>query len=314
MKIVSEQIAPALSAAIANGDGKAVQHLIEQHHIEVDAYMDRQFYSPVVMELLCSDGFKSEQTRLTLLRYVLEKGANPNKSCKSGYNCLHLAAQHDQMAAALSLFLEFKGDVNLQDHNGAVVAYWAIQSFPWRKTGADRQLHLDVLEKIFMLGANLDLKNKYGVSPRDWLERSPDDVQELAEKCARLNPVYVPGEVLTPEFPSSLQYPEIAQKIWNELVPLSGPSDNIFGEMLRSVEKLRDEAQRNGNINYYAAHKQMAVFVRDTLIQSGIFDKKVVAEIKKAASKMLKAGTPCIEDEPYDFLTDQICLLYNNCG
>jgi ankyrin repeat protein len=45
-------------------------------------------------------------------------------------------------------------------------------------------------------------------------------------------------------------YLETAKTIWKKLVPKSGQADTIQGELLRAIEKLRDEAQRNGNINY----------------------------------------------------------------
>lgn len=43
---------------------------------------------------------------------------------------------------------------------------------------------------------------------------------------------------------------DVASWIWHNLVPRSGPANTIQGELLRAVEKLRWEAQENGNINW----------------------------------------------------------------
>lgn len=43
---------------------------------------------------------------------------------------------------------------------------------------------------------------------------------------------------------------EEAKAIWHMFVPKSGQADRVQGELLRAVEKLRDEATRNGNINW----------------------------------------------------------------
>lgn len=47
----------------------------------------------------------------------------------------------------LDLLLDFGGDINIADRNGCTVTYWAIQGFPWRTEGKERELHLRVLEK-----------------------------------------------------------------------------------------------------------------------------------------------------------------------
>ena len=41
-------------------------------------------------------------------------------------------------------------------------------------------------------------------------------------------------------------YFEEAKSIWQTYVPKSGQAETVQGELLRAVEKLRDEAIRNG--------------------------------------------------------------------
>jgi hypothetical protein len=308
IKIIPEQHREPLSMAIAKGELNQVKRLVEQNDIDVDAFSDEEFYTPILMDALTSYGIKDENDRLTMLRFFLEKGANPNTNCKAGYNSLHVAVQQESLVKALDLFLDFGGDVNLTDRNGGTVAYWAIQGFPWRKEGDERQLHLKVVEKILMLGADLDFENKFGVTPRKWLGSAPEDVKQLVKKCEKLKPVYTPSSLLQPKFPTNLLYPEIAKKIWQELVPPIGQCKTVQGELLRAVEKLRDEAQRNGNVNYHESHKLLAKFVLDTLINCEIFDKKEIAKIKSETKKLMKANSPYTEDDAYDYLTDRICV------
>jgi hypothetical protein len=310
IKLVPEQYRQSLSMAIAKGEITSIKKIIEQNNIEVDSFIDDISYQPLLMSILLSYGFTDEEERMRMLRYALDKGANPNTKSKSGYNCLHIAVQHQELIKALDLFLDFNGDVNITDENGATVAYWVIQSFPWRTEGTERALFLSVVEKTMMMGADLDHKNKFGVTPRRWLERAPEDVKQLVEKCEKLNPVYTPSHILQPDFPSNLKYPHIAKKIWHELVPPTGQADSVQGELLRAVEKLSDEAQRNGNINYSESHKLLAKFIMDTLIDSGLFDEKENSRIKSESKKLMKENSPYTDDDVYDYLTDQICIFY----
>jgi len=97
-----------------------------------------------------------------------------------------------------------------------------------------------------------------------------------------------------------------AQRLWQAYVPANGPAETVQGELLRCVEKLRDEAQRNGNVNWGAGHSEMACFVRDTLVESGLFGADARREIQSDAAQLLDVEHPATSDEPYDRLTDRI--------
>src|ERR1700733_3262678 len=90
-----------LSLAIARGDAAQAQQLVEEHGLDVNAFFDNTSWMPMLMEALLSNGFASEEERLPLLRYLLEKGANPNIYCAKGYNCLHIAVQQGRYLGAL---------------------------------------------------------------------------------------------------------------------------------------------------------------------------------------------------------------------
>ncbi|UIR55671.1 ankyrin repeat domain-containing protein [Sphingobacterium sp. SRCM116780] len=309
IKLIPKAHKQPLLSAIAKGDFDSIKNIIEQNKIDINAYDDYS-YSPILMEVLTPYGIKNEDDRLKILRYFLEKGADPNLNCKSGYNCLHIAVQQEKLVKALDLFLDFGGDVNSADSNGGTVAYWAIQSFPWRTAGEQRQVHLKVLEKIFMLGADLDHKNKFGVTPRKWLERSSEDVQQLAEKCERLKPVYKSINTDHPEFPTNYTYPDIVKHIRKNLIPLRGEAETIAGEMLRGLDILQDEAYRNGNVNYSKTHKAFAQFILDNLAASTKTNSNETEKITKAVKQLMNSKRPYLEDDVYNYLTDQICLFH----
>ncbi|WP_026063180.1 ankyrin repeat domain-containing protein [Pedobacter arcticus] len=310
IKIIPDQYKRPLLSAIAKGDFDNIKIIIEQNKMDLNVYDDYS-YSPILMEVLTSFGIKDENERLKLLRYFLENGADPNLNCKSGYNSLHIAVQQEKLIKALDLFLDFGGDVNSTDKNGATIAYWAIQSFPWRSEGEQRQIHLNVLEKIFMLGANIDYANKFGVTPRKWLERTSEDVQQLAEKCEKLNPIYKPVNTNQPEFPTNYKYPELVKHIRTNLIPARGEAETLEGEMLRGLDILQDEAYRNGNVNYAKAHKDFAEFILKTLTTFNKTSSDDVKKITNEIKKMMNPKKPYLEDDVYDYLTDQICIFYN---
>jgi hypothetical protein len=317
-----------------------------------------------------SNGFPTEEDRLSLLRYLLEKGANPNIYCRKGYNCLHVAVQQDKFIKALDLLLDYNADVNVPDSDGANIVYWAIQGFLLRKTAeADRESHLRVLEKILRLGADLDQRTRYDMNAREWLEHAAPEVRDVVARWEEGKPSVRPVTTVQPKFPSHLQYPAIARKIWRESEPphalgaasrgdlpgqpshgagasgidrypfhpshrasasgidrsldrpldrsLTAPASSIAvpvaslpGRLLTAVEILREEAQQHGNAAYGKRHKRMAVFVRDTLVKSGIFDKATIDHIRSATASLMKVSKPYLHDDVYDQLVDRICVLY----
>ena len=310
-KLIPASVWSALSLAIAKGDTAEVKHLVDLHILDVNAFVDSGSWMPVLMEALLSYGFDSEEDRLLLLRYLLDKGADPNIRCSRGYNCLHIAVQQEKYVKALDLFLDYNADVNVGDEDGSNVVYWAIQGWLLRKNGEDRAAHLKVLEKILRLGADLDQQNRYEMCARKWLEGAAPDVKEVVARWEAGKPTIKPSKTIQPVFPLNLHYPEVAGKIWRELVPREGPATTVQGELMRSVENLRDEARQNKNANYRKTHKRMAIFVRDTLVRSGLFDKIETDNIRSNTKRLMKASRPCTDDKLYDQLVDQVCVFYS---
>lgn len=103
-----------------------------------------------------------------------------------------------------------------------------------------------------------------------------------------------------------MRYFQEARILWQTFVPRRGQAETVQGELIRSVEKLRDEANRNGNVNWSSNHEKLVAFVRGTLLDSGLFDTAAETEIHSDTRRLLDFEHPATEDEPFDRLTDRI--------
>lgn len=103
-----------------------------------------------------------------------------------------------------------------------------------------------------------------------------------------------------------MKYFNEASALWKTYVPPKGQAETVQGELIRAVEKLRDEAQRNGNMNWDDGHEILAAFVRDTLVGSGVFESSACREIEGDVARLRDYQRPDLSDEPFDRLTDRI--------
>lgn len=102
-------------------------------------------------------------------------------------------------------------------------------------------------------------------------------------------------KILSPE-----DYQRIGQEIWTSYVPASGQSKVVQGELLRAIEKLRDETHRNGNANWDSGHVQLVDYIRDTLMAqpdiSGKAKRTLTADLKRLAD----FENPYLQDDLFD--------------
>jgi len=87
-------------------------------------------------------------------------------------------------------------------------------------------------------------------------------------------------------------------------VPKSGQSEFVQGELLRAIEKLRDEAHRNGNINFNEkCHGILIGFLKEKLSDKKVFDEKTIEQINEDLDRL------AVEEQPYtwDDIFDRIC-------
>ncbi len=106
---------------------------------------------------------------------------------------------------------------------------------------------------------------------------------------------------------SKEEYFEKAKFIWHNYVPKNGQSEYVRGELLRAVEKLRDEAHRNGNINFHPdCHVILIEYLREFLTNSELFSAQHVTTTNKYLDRLLEEDYPYTDDDIFDYLNDRV--------
>ncbi len=107
------------------------------------------------------------------------------------------------------------------------------------------------------------------------------------------------------------EYHETGKYIWKTYVPKSGQAQTVQGELLRAIEKLADEAQRNGNINFNADYHGILIsYLRKYLTDEKLFDKETIHQIKKDLDTISAEDEPYTKDDLYDRLRERIIDWY----
>ena len=100
-------------------------------------------------------------------------------------------------------------------------------------------------------------------------------------------------------------YFEEAKRIWHEFVPPSGQASTIQGELLRAVEKLRDEALRNGNGNWDDGFQLLLQFLGKHLSDAKVFGADQVRRSRAILERLAHSNDPELDEAPYDYLCDR---------
>ncbi len=103
-----------------------------------------------------------------------------------------------------------------------------------------------------------------------------------------------------------MQYLEEAKKIWQTFVPKSGQSETVQGELLRAVEKFRDEAIRNGNGNWDEGFEILLAYLESHILDAAVYQAAVIAETRTALTRLRDYDHPYLEDDLYDELGDRV--------
>lgn len=107
-----------------------------------------------------------------------------------------------------------------------------------------------------------------------------------------------------------MKYLEEAKELWKKYVPKRGQAGTVQGELLRSIEKLRNEAQRNGNVNWDDGHERLSDFVLSKLKDVSVFSTEAINEIERDISRIKNYSDPYTDDDLYDRLTDYVIEWY----
>lgn len=109
-------------------------------------------------------------------------------------------------------------------------------------------------------------------------------------------------------------YLEEGRRIWREFVPKKGQAPTIQGELLRAVEKLRDEAMRNGNGNWDQGFEILLAYLERHLPDPMVFPRDEVVKIQAILSRLHDYERPLLDEASYDVLGDRVCDYYRHHG
>jgi hypothetical protein len=113
---------------------------------------------------------------------------------------------------------------------------------------------------------------------------------------------------------------DIAGWVWHNLVPKSGAASCVQGELLRAIERLRWEAQENGNINWDEGFELFVAFLRDKLSNQEYLTDEDRKGIHRDLDRLINFVTPdeltedhaldnqlpYVDDDLYDRLADHV--------
>jgi hypothetical protein len=108
------------------------------------------------------------------------------------------------------------------------------------------------------------------------------------------------------EIPIGPDTSSTAKWVWKNLVPKSGQAETVQGELLRIVEKLRWEAQGNGNINWDPAFESLLAYFEQTLLPGLATTDDVKQEIRLDVATLRDYEHPYVNDDLYDRLTEHV--------
>jgi hypothetical protein len=111
-----------------------------------------------------------------------------------------------------------------------------------------------------------------------------------------------------------IDYLEEGRRIWREFVPKSGQSETVQGELLRAVEKLRDEAMRNGNGNWDEGFRILLAYLKQHLLDPEVYSQDQIERIKTILKRLRRGSDPLLEDEPFDYLGERVVDYYRHYG
>lgn len=107
------------------------------------------------------------------------------------------------------------------------------------------------------------------------------------------------------------EYLQHGKYIWQNFVPKSGQAEFVQGELLRAIEKLRDEAYRNGNGNFNEkCHGILIQYLRAKLSDKKVFEEEIIEKINKDLDRLNIEDQPYTEDAIFDEIDDRIVDWY----
>ena len=111
-----------------------------------------------------------------------------------------------------------------------------------------------------------------------------------------------------------MKYFDEAHDIWQTFVPARGQSETVQGEMLRAVEKLRDGARRNGNINWDEGFEILLRYLSEKLSDPLVFDSATIEQSRSILRRLSRFDDPYLDNDLYDELSDRVVEYFKHYG
>ena len=111
------------------------------------------------------------------------------------------------------------------------------------------------------------------------------------------------------------QYFNECKYIWKNYVPKYGQSNTLQGELLREIEKIRYEAQNNGNINWDDDYLYFCDFITNSLLEQSVFSQDEKNEIRIIMTYIKECGSYAkdfFNNEIYEIELDLLKIAYTD--
>lgn len=111
-----------------------------------------------------------------------------------------------------------------------------------------------------------------------------------------------------------MNYQEEGTIIWRRFVPPAGQAVTVQGELLRAVEKLRDEAARNGNANWDQGFEILLSYLERHLLDPAVYAADQIERTRQTLTRLRVHDQPLLDDAPYDDLGDRVVDYFRHYG
>jgi hypothetical protein len=233
---------------------------------------------------------------------LLDAGADPNASDRQRTTPLHMAAQAASVGVA-ELLLGRGAWVDPTDRHGNTPLWTAV--FSSKGDGA-------LIQLLRSHGADPYVTNKHGKTPVDAARLIGNfDVAQYFADLPDIAPTERSMTAVTAgpadaSLPTGMRHFDEARQLWHTAVPRSGQADTVQGELLRAVDNLRDEAQRNGNQNWDPGFELLLDYLRTHLLDGQTLSDDERTEINTDLALIANYDYPQTGDDIYDRLTDRV--------
>ena len=86
------------------------------------------------------------------------------------------------------------------------------------------------------------------------------------------------------------KYEQEYERLWTQLVPLSGQANTVQGELVRAIGKLASEYTRNGNANWDRGFRMLTNYLWKYLRDQKAFSLLTIAEIERDIQEIRGMG------------------------